>query len=629
MAPYLKDELFGDYMLFVTSKSYREEAASLLKKTQYAQASTTARKASPLLLQIESKHPYSPLIKEVPEELGLTELVIAVAERQRKKWSAAEGLFHAAFQRLSNQNSLYLLTPEYLKAYADVCNQSSDSERGSTSKKSKNTKKKASAKVAAAPRSELCQPWIIRLVSQFPKSSEEYKTLDEAFPSIVSLGRPNYMTEKRTTTYSSPEADTAAFDAAMAQYLDGKTDDALKSFQLLLDNYPRSAHRYRASFWIGKSYLKEKEPEKAKKVFTDLMKDSPLTFYGLAAALSSDQSIEKLFDTKLPDAVSRDNYAIPQEAVRLKRAEKLIVEGVHEFAIQELKEIKARDTAPSPYLFYLASLNSEAQNHGGAFGLLSELIHRKFDGIYSTYGLRLVFPVVYLDLIKKNAQAIDLDPVLALSLMKQESAFEAAVHSRSGASGLMQLMPFTAVETEPTVKRADLLDPDTNIRVGTKYLKKMLVRYNGNISLALAAYNAGPGAVDRWIRDGRTKAGGPLEFIEQIPYRETREYVGTIIRNYFWYSHLLRGDSFKRLEQFWGVYGPSPKSAATISAPSPDPLIGPPPLSNGPPPLSKPIIKPSPSPAASTSSPASTDTASGTSSSEVVGPQPAQPSVSE
>jgi soluble lytic murein transglycosylase len=114
----------------------------------------------------------------------------------------------------------------------------------------------------------------------------------------------------------------------------------------------------------------------------------------------------------------------------------------------------------------------------------------------------------------------------------------------------MQVMPATALETESDLPIHRLHQAEDNIRVGTTYLKKLLDRYRGNVALALAAYNAGPNAVDRWLKNA-----GPettlTEFIESIPYKETREYVGSIIRNYFWYTYQMSGDRLNSLDSFW------------------------------------------------------------------------------
>src|SRR5262249_54070412 len=102
------------------------------------------------------------------------------------------------------------------------------------------------------------------------------------------------------------------------------------------------------------------------------------------------------------------------------------------------------------------------------------------------------------------------------------------------------------------------------------------LRFNGNITLALAGYNAGPSAVDRWMKDFSGKKGGLLEFIETIPYKETREYVGSIIRNYFWYGRKLNADGPKRtLDYFWTTTA-SVGAASPEGVPTPGPAEGPP-----------------------------------------------------
>jgi hypothetical protein len=140
-------------------------------------------------------------------------------------------------------------------------------------------------------------------------------------------------------------------------------------------------------------------------------------------------------------------------------------------------------------------------------------------------------------------------------LIKQESAFDVKANSGSGASGLMQLMNFTAMETLPGIKREQLIEADTNVHAGTKYLSKLLDHFKGNIVLALAGYNAGPGAVDRWVREGIQEKRSMMDFIEAIPFKETREYVGSIIRNYYWYSKLVsHAQRPVTLAYFWKPY---------------------------------------------------------------------------
>ncbi|MGE8205231.1 lytic transglycosylase domain-containing protein [Heyndrickxia sp. NPDC080065] len=118
-------------------------------------------------------------------------------------------------------------------------------------------------------------------------------------------------------------------------------------------------------------------------------------------------------------------------------------------------------------------------------------------------------------IIQKASEQYSLPPELIKSIIHQESSFQSNAVSNAGAAGLMQLMPSTAESLGVT----DVFDPEQNVMAGSKYLKNMLDRYNGDIELALAAYNAGPGNVDRY-------GGIP-------PFKETQNYVKKITDRYY------------------------------------------------------------------------------------------------
>ena len=112
--------------------------------------------------------------------------------------------------------------------------------------------------------------------------------------------------------------------------------------------------------------------------------------------------------------------------------------------------------------------------------------------------LRLLFPNPYFDKIQKHNRG--LDPYLILSLIRQESAFNPAARSSAGARGLMQLMPATARQLKRRVKTRELKQPDVNLKLGIKYLKRLIGKYDGNLIYALAGYNAGESKVKKWRR---------------------------------------------------------------------------------------------------------------------------------
>ncbi len=155
--------------------------------------------------------------------------------------------------------------------------------------------------------------------------------------------------------------------------------------------------------------------------------------------------------------------------------------------------------------------------------------------------LKGIYPTTYSEYVEKYCIENDLDKYMVYSIIKAESNFNPNVKSQSDAIGLMQLLEETANERaniieDNNVTEEDLYDPETNIKLGTSYYAYLLKHYNGNNVLALTAYNAGMGNVDTWIKTGVIKSDG--SDIENIPYKETNNYVRKILRDYQIYLKL-------------------------------------------------------------------------------------------
>lgn len=154
--------------------------------------------------------------------------------------------------------------------------------------------------------------------------------------------------------------------------------------------------------------------------------------------------------------------------------------------------------------------------------------------------LKNIYETKYEEYVYKYSQEYNVDPLLVFSIIKAESNFKPEVVSNSGAIGLMQLMDTTAEDTARKLKieynsKEDLYTPETNINIGTKYFATLYDKYQ-NITLALTAYNAGSGNVDKWIETGVLNKDGSNA--EDIPFKETNNYVRKILRDYEIYKQL-------------------------------------------------------------------------------------------
>jgi soluble lytic murein transglycosylase len=179
------------------------------------------------------------------------------------------------------------------------------------------------------------------------------------------------------------------------------------------------------------------------------------------------------------------------------------------------------------------------------------------------------FPMPFHDAVLQRAKAIDLDPAFVYGLIRQESRFIMDARSGVGASGLMQVMPATAKETARRLgmtgfTASQITDRDTNIAIGTGYLKMVLSDMSGSMAMAAAGYNAGPGRPRMW----RGKTGDPaLEaaiWAENVPFHETRDYVKKVLSNTTNYAAIITGKP-QSLKSRLGSIGPR-----DLSLPEPD-----------------------------------------------------------
>ncbi|MGA7341114.1 MAG: transglycosylase SLT domain-containing protein [Terracidiphilus sp.] len=360
------------------------------------------------------------------------------------------------------------------------------------------------------------------LKRDFPKAVEHYSYLAAHFP-------------------ESKNAAAAHWRAGWLSYREGQYAEAARIFDEQIKLYPAAPETVSALYWRGRLYETEDHyPALAAANYRAILRAYQHYFYAQMArerleALGKMQPAqEPQLDQfqPLPEPKLVDSF--PVDSPHLAKARLLANAGLNEYIADEIKADP--DSASWSAL-------AEAQiyaNYGEAFRALHALKRAlpyattaSIDSIPLVYW-RILYPEPYWDIIKSESARNNLNPYLVASLIRQESEFNPAAVSYANAYGLMQLLPAVgrAMAHEEGLTRFQtfqLLDPETNIRLGARYLRQMLDKFGGVEEYALAAYNAGDNRVADW------EAAGPYqgidEFVESIPFTQTREYVEAILRN--------------------------------------------------------------------------------------------------
>ncbi|WP_144395017.1 transglycosylase SLT domain-containing protein [Pleionea sediminis] len=214
----------------------------------------------------------------------------------------------------------------------------------------------------------------------------------------------------------------------------------------------------------------------------------------------------------------------------------------------ELWKLNKNYSARREWNYFKARSNERERQHlavvAHQWGWHEQVIYSLSElGLYDAVDMR--FPIAFPNLMEKASKEANLDLSLSLAVARKESAFMPDARSSVGAVGLMQLMPYTAKyiakkSNLPAPKSSRLRDPNTNLQLGTRYLKYLLDYHNGNRVLATASYNAGRHKVAKWLPDANEL---PADiWIEVVPYKETRSYIKNVLAYQQIYNSLLGND---------------------------------------------------------------------------------------
>ena len=351
-----------------------------------------------------------------------------------------------------------------------------------------------------------------------------------------------------------PRASYVHWKAAWLTLRQGRNEDAEKAFEDQIALYPSGSETPAALYWRARLAEEDNQLLMAR-AFYQKLSDRYRNFYyaelgrqrlkHLPAGVTDATTKYALLD-RVPPLDSSGKVADsepPSDELHVQKAELLGNGGLVDFAVRELQAAAAANGGswgPAE----TAQLYDESGHYDQAIEVMKHSAPNYFaldiPDLPRKYWEAL-FPKAYWSDLKRSSVANGLDPYLVASLIRQESEFNPNAVSRANAVGLMQLLPKTgkAVARQVKMKRytaSQLYTPAVNLQLGTRYFRGMVDKFGGSFEYALAAYNAGSDRVEDWLSQGKYR--DPQEFVESIPFTETREYVQAILRNASVYKQL-------------------------------------------------------------------------------------------
>jgi soluble lytic murein transglycosylase len=330
-------------------------------------------------------------------------------------------------------------------------------------------------------------------------------------------------------------ADRAAWRSGWWSYKQKRFADAARVFEAAASSMRRADYRPSWLYWTARARVELGDQTGAFDAFRRVISDYRNSYYGRAAIQEAAQMNSVVRTAISPARLTWPATVVPAARPSNSRLiEHLLAAGMYDDAIAELRRLQASGQG-SPLV---DATIAYALNRQGKLRLGINAMRRAYPQFMSEGGealpreiLAVIFPIDHWPLLRSEAAAKRLDPFLVAALVAQESTFQADIKSPANAWGLMQILPATGRRYAATLgikpfSTFRLVDPEVNVRIGTTYFADLVKRF-GDVAPALAAYNAGPERVVRWLaeRPGFDRD----EFIDDIPFPETQNYVKRIL----------------------------------------------------------------------------------------------------
>jgi len=366
---------------------------------------------------------------------------------------------------------------------------------------------------------------IYLLRRDYDKAIDSFRELQQRFPNG---GRASY----------------AHWKATWLSLRRGRNAEARQGFEDQIALYPASSEVPAALYWRARLAEEDNDPAMARAYYLTLSQRYRNYYYGELARqrlskikrdgdLANYAVLDRIPPINANDKITAD--PVPTDNLRVQKAELLANGALLDFAVRELHAASDEEKGN-----WLAAETARLYQDSGRYDMSIEVLKRAVPNYFALDLPNLprsywegLFPKPYWIDLKRFSSSNALDPYLVASLIRQESAFNPNAVSRANAVGLMQLLPRVGktVARQEKMKRfnaSQLFLPGVNMQLGTRYFRSMVDKF-GSFEYALAAYNAGAERVQDWLGQGQYR--DPQEFVESIPFTETREYVENILRN--------------------------------------------------------------------------------------------------
>jgi len=397
---------------------------------------------------------------------------------------------------------------------------------------------------------------IIEKHSQSYYARQSYLRIAECYFRLKENEKAISMWQELNTKYpNSYEAMISLWKAA--RYYDNEENYtfALNAYRELVERFSKSSRGDDANYWMAKTLQKLGLKEKADTAYKELILNYPLSYY-TEKVLENRSELNTSFpflnfkEKKLKEIekfLSEFSTINDRSKLLLLKAELFKEISFFEEAIIELQEALDNDPGNISILFKLSDTYKENEDYYNSLYfaeiIFSYLVEKQE---WEEMPLELwenLYPDYYSHLIEDYAQKYEIDPLVVLAIIREESRFNPWNESVVGARGLMQIMLSTGewiAEKINLINYNDemLFSPEVNIDLGCWYIQYLNERFSDDLILALSGYNAGPGTTSRWLE--KYNISDPDNFIENIPYDETRGYIKKVLKSYLMYERIVQ-----------------------------------------------------------------------------------------